>query len=161
YDRPLLVQYFEYLGDIVRGDFGTTFTDGREVTAILTQYGAATFELVLYALVVALIIGIPLGMIAARFEDRWPDGILRIVAFLSYATPLFFVGLFLKLGYTVQLGCFPTSGRISTARSSTLNRITNPTPFYLLDAIRLGDTVLIIDCLRHAELPALALGLLT
>ncbi|WP_435868825.1 ABC transporter permease, partial [Corynebacterium stationis] len=160
YDRPLLVQYFEYLGEIVRGDFGTTFTDGREVTAILTQYGAATFELVLYALIVALIIGIPLGMIAARFRDRWPDGILRVFAILAYATPVFFVGLLLKLIFSVQLGWFPISGRVSTSGASTLNRITNPTPFYLLDAIRLGDVDLIIDCLRHAALPALALGLL-
>jgi peptide/nickel transport system permease protein len=160
YDRPLLVQYFEYLGEIVRGDFGTTFTDGREVTAILTQYGAATFELVLYALIVALIIGIPLGMIAARFRDRWPDGILRVFAILAYATPVFFVGLLLKLIFSVQLGWFPISGRVSTSGANTLNRITNPTPFYLLDAIRLGDVDLIIDCLRHAALPALALGLL-
>lgn len=161
YDRPLLVQYFEYLGNILQGDFGTTFTDGRQVTDILKTYGAATAELVFYAMIVALIIGIPLGMLAAYFRDRWPDGILRVFAILGYATPVFFVGLLLKLVFSVQLGWFPIAGRVSTAGESTLNSITNPTPFYLLDALRLGDPALIQDVLRHAALPALALGLLT
>ncbi|MDY3126561.1 MAG: ABC transporter permease [Corynebacterium sp.] len=160
YDRPLIVQYFEYLGQIIRGDFGTTFTDGRKVTAILWQYGAATAELVFYAFIVALIIGVPLGMVAARFRDRWPDGILRVMAILGYATPVFFVGLLLKLIFSVQLGWFPISGRVSTSGQATLNSITNRTPFYLLDAIRLGDTALIVDTLKHAALPALALGML-
>lgn len=160
YDRPIIVQYFEYLGNILQGDFGTTFTDNRPVTEILSTYGAATFELVAYSLVVALLIGIPLGMIAARYRDRVPDAILRIFAILAYATPVFFLGLLLKLIFSVNLGVLPASGRASTSGELAMAQINNPTGIYLLDAIRLGDTTLIADVAQHAVLPAIALGLL-
>ena len=161
YDRPLIIQYLDYLGGVLRGDFGTSYTDGRPVTAILAQYGAATAELVLYAIVVAIVVGVPLGMIAARNRDRWGDLGLRVLAILGYATPVFFVGLLLKLVFSVGLGWFPVAGRLSTSGERTMGSILNPSPFYLLDAIRLGDPALIGDVLRHAALPAVALGLLT
>ena len=69
YDRPVLVQYFEYLGKIVRGDFGTTATDNRPITEIIVTYGGATAELVFYALIAALAPGILLGMLAAYVRD--------------------------------------------------------------------------------------------
>lgn len=161
YDRPLIVQYLEYLGNLVRGDFGTTFTDNRPVTTILATYGAATAELVGYSLVVALLFGIPFGMVAAYRRDRWPDAVLRVVAILGYATPVFFIGLMLKLVFSVRLGLLPVSGRLSTSGELTMATITNPSPFYVLDALRLGDVALLRDVVSHAILPALALGFLT
>ncbi|ACU85623.1 ABC-type dipeptide/oligopeptide/nickel transport system, permease component [Brachybacterium faecium DSM 4810] len=161
YDRPLIVQYFDYLGGVLRGDFGTTYTDNTPVTEVLTTYGAATFELVVYSLVVALLLGVPLGMIAARTRDRWPDAVLRIIAILGYATPVFFVGLLLKLVFSVGLGWLPVAGRLSTSGQITMSTILNPSPFSLLDALRLGDTELLRDVLGHAVLPAVALGILT
>ena len=161
YDRPLIVQYFDYLGGVLRGDFGTTYTDNTPVTEVLTTYGAATFELVVYSLVVALLLGVPLGMIAARTRDRWPDAVLRIIAILGYATPVFFVGLLLKLVFSVGLGWLPVAGRLSTSGQITMSTILNPSPFFLLDALRLGDTELLRDVLGHAVLPAVALGILT
>jgi peptide/nickel transport system permease protein len=131
------------------------------VTELLTQYGSATLELVLYAVAVALVFGVPLGMLAARTRDRWPDAVLRILAILGYATPVFFVGLLLKLVFSVQLGWLPVAGRVSNSGELTMGKITNPTPFYLLDALRLGDFALVRDVLAHAVLPAIALGLLT
>ena len=161
YDRPLIIQYFEYLWDVVRGDFGTTFSDNRPVASILTTYGTATLELVLFSLVVALIIGVPFGMVAARFRDRWPDAILRIFAILGYATPVFFMGLLLKLIFSVQLGWLPIAGRASSAGELTMSRISHPTGLYLLDALRLGDFALAGEVLRYAVLPSIALGMLT
>ncbi|WP_394214248.1 ABC transporter permease [Brachybacterium vulturis] len=161
YDRPLIVQYFDYLWGVLRGDFGTTYSDNTPVSEVLTTYGAATLELVLYSLVVALLLGVPLGMIAARTRDRWPDAVLRIVAILGYATPVFFVGLLLKLIFSVGLGWLPVAGRLSTGGQITMSKILNPSPFYLLDALRLGNTELIVDALSHAVLPAIALGILT
>ena len=161
YDRPLIVQYFDYLGGVLRGDFGTTYTDNTPVSEVLTTYGAATFELVVYSLVVALLLGVPLGMIAARTRDRWPDAVLRIIAILGYATPVFFVGLLLKLVFSVGLGWLPVAGRLSTSGQITMSTILNPSPFSLLDALRLGDTELLRDVLGHAVLPAVALGILT
>ncbi len=161
YDRPLLVQYGEYLANVVRGDFGTTFTDNRPVTEILKTYGAATGELVMNSLFVALLIGVPLGMLAAYRRDRWPDAVLRVFAILGYATPVFFIGLLLKLIFSVKLGWLPVAGRLSTGGEVTMDSLVNPSPFYWLDAIRLGNMQLLGDVLSHAILPAVALGLLT
>ncbi len=161
YDRPLLVQYGEYLANVVRGDFGTTFTDNRPVTEILKTYGAATGELVMNSLFVALLIGVPLGMLAAYRRDRWPDAVLRVFAILGYATPVFFIGLLLKLIFSVKLGWLPVAGRLSTGGEVTMDSLVNPSPFYWLDAIRLGNMQLLGDVVSHAILPAVALGLLT
>src|SRR5690554_6391866 len=90
YDRPLPVQYVEYLGQLLTGNFGTTLSHNRPVTEVLATYGAATLELVFFAVIVALVVGISLGMVAAKFRDRWPDAFLRIAAILFYATPVFF-----------------------------------------------------------------------
>ncbi|HOQ22672.1 MAG TPA: ABC transporter permease, partial [Microbacterium sp.] len=103
YDRPIFVQYLEYLGQIVRFDFGTTITDKQPVVQVIATYGLATFELVMYSLVVAFAVGIPLGLVAAALRDRWPDAILRVSAILFYATPVFFAGLVAKLVFSVWL----------------------------------------------------------
>jgi peptide/nickel transport system permease protein len=161
YDRPILEQYFEYLGDILKGDFGTTISDNRPVTEVLTTYGAATLELAAYALIVAFAVGIPLGRLAAYLRDRWPDAVLRVFAILCYATPVFFLGLLLKLVFAVNLGWLPVAGRASTGAEIQLQFLENPTGIYLVDAIKLGDGEVIQDVLEHAVLPAAALGLLT
>ncbi|GAB6859784.1 ABC transporter permease [Microbacterium xylanilyticum] len=161
YDRPVLIQYFEYLGRILHGDFGTTITDGQPVTQVLLTYGSATLELAIYALIVAFAVSIPLGLVAAHRRDKWQDASLRIMAILAYATPIFFVGLLLKLVFSVWLGWMPVSGRAGTQTELLMSGVNTPTGIYLLDAIRLGNGPAIGDVLWHAILPALALGLLT
>ncbi|GAB3606219.1 ABC transporter permease [Conyzicola nivalis] len=161
YNRPLFVQYFEYLGQIFTGNFGRTISDNRPVTEVLATYGAATLELVFYALIVAFIVGIPLGMVAAALRDKWPDAALRIFAILCYATPVFFAGLLLKLVFSVALGWLPVAGRASVRNELRLSNISDPTGIYILDAIRIGSPAVIGDVLSHAVLPGLALGLLT
>jgi len=162
YDRPILIQYFEYLGQIFTGNFGTTLTGNREpVIDVLVHYGAATLELAFYALIVALAVGIPLGMLAAKVRDRWGDAALRVFAILCYATPVFFAGLMLKLVFSVWLHWLPTSGRANPRTVIALDRLENPTGIYLIDALRTGNMTYIGDVLAHAVLPAIALGLLT
>ncbi|WP_222192700.1 ABC transporter permease [Modestobacter italicus] len=161
YDRPLFAQYLDYLGNLLQGDFGTTLSDRRPVSEVLTTFGAATLELSVYALVVAFIIGIPLGMIAAYFRDRTPDALLRVFAILCYATPVFFAGLLLKLIFSVWLDWLPVAGRASTIAEIQLQRVDNPTGIALIDAIQTGDGEVVSDVLQHAVLPSVALGLLT
>ncbi|GAB2463403.1 ABC transporter permease [Xylanimonas ulmi] len=161
FDRPILAQYGEYLAGIARGDFGTTLSDHRPVTEVLTTYGAATLELTAYAVVVALVLGIPLGMVAAYFRDRWPDAVLRVLAILAYATPVFFAGLLLKLVFAVGLGWFPVAGRVSTSGEIAMRKADAASGFMLIDALRTGDPQVVGDVLTHAALPATALGLLT
>jgi peptide/nickel transport system permease protein len=161
YDRPLIVQYVEYLGALLRGDFGTTFTDNRPVTEVLLTYGAATLELAFYALVVAFIVGIPLGLVAAYFRDKGQDATLRVFAILCYATPVFFAGLLLKLVFSIWLGWLPVAGRASTGSEIAMQTLDNKTGIYLIDAFQTGDPEVIGDVLSHAILPGIALGLLT
>ncbi|MGY1839810.1 MULTISPECIES: ABC transporter permease [unclassified Modestobacter] len=161
YDRPLFTQYLEYLGNVFTGDFGTTLSDRRPVTEVLTTFGAATLELTFYALLVAFVVGIPLGQLAAYMRDRGPDAMLRVFAILCYATPVFFAGLLLKLVFAVQLDWLPVAGRASTRTEIELQRLDGQTGIYLIDAIRTGDPDVLVDVLQHAVLPAVALGLLT
>ncbi len=161
YDRPLIVQYVEYLGNLLQGDFGTTLSDHRSVTSVFTTFGSATLELAFYALLIAFALGIPLGRYAAFKRDRPADAVLRVLAILAYATPVFFAGLLLKLVFSVWLDILPVAGRASTRTELQLHKLDNPTGIYLIDAIRTGDGAIIGDVLQHAILPALALGLLT
>ncbi len=161
YDRPVLVQYFEYLGQVFTGNFGNSITDGRSVIEILGTYGGATLELAFYSLIVALLVGIPLGMVAAYYRDRWPDAVLRVVAILWYATPVFFAGLLLKLVFSVWLKILPVAGRSNTRSELEMQSLDDKTGIFIIDAIRLGNPTVINDVLLHAVLPGLALGLLT
>jgi peptide/nickel transport system permease protein len=161
YDRPIVVQYWEYLTGVFTGDFGTTISDNRPVVEILAQYGTATLELTTYAVLVALVLGIPFGMISGYFRDRVPDAVLRILAILAYATPVFFAGLLLKLIFSVWLGWFPVAGRVSTNGEIAMQVAGADSGFMLVDAFATGDPAVIGDVLSHAVLPAAALGLLT
>jgi len=161
YDRPILVQYVDYLGAVARGDFGTTLSDNRPVTQVLVTYGSATLELAVYAVIVAIVLGVPLGMLAAYFRDRWPDAVLRILAIFAYATPVFFAGLLLKLVFAVGLGWLPVAGRVSTDGEIAMQQAHATSGFMLVDAIRTGQPWVVVDVLQHAALPATALGLLT
>ncbi len=162
YDRPIIVQYVEYIGQIFTGNFGTAISDGRPVLQLLVTYGGATLELAFYALIVAFIVGIPLGMLAAYLRDKWPDAVLRVFAILCYATPVFFAGLLLKLVFSVWLKVLPVAGRASTRTELNMSKLGDRrTGIYLIDAIQLGSPAAIGDVLQHAVLPGLALGLLT
>ncbi|WP_230297763.1 ABC transporter permease [Actinomyces provencensis] len=161
YDRPVIVQYGDYLADLLRGDFGTSLSDNRPVTEIITTYGTATLELSLYALLVAFVVGIPLGMVAAYVRDHWGDAVLRVFAILCYATPVFFSGLLLKLLFGVWWKILPVSGRAATRTELRLSTMDGGTGIYLIDAIKSGDTAALGDVLAHAVLPGLTLGLMT
>ena len=161
YDRPLIVQYLEYMGGILTGDFGSTISDNRPVTEVLFTYGGATAELAFYSLIVAFAVGIPFGLIAAYFRDKGQDAALRVFAILCYATPVFFSGLLLKLVFSVWLGWLPVAGRASTGATIQMEMLPNKTGFYTIDAIMTGDPAVLGDVLEHAILPAIALGLLT
>ena len=161
YDRPLLTQYLEFVSGIARGDFGTTISDHRPVTQVLVTYGTATLELALYALLVAFLVGIPLGRIAAARRDKAPDAALRVSAILAYATPVFFAGMILKLVFAVWLPILPVAGRATTRSTLEMKTQGANTGIYLVDAISTGNWAIVGDVLQHAVLPSLALGLLT
>src|SRR6185437_8891022 len=111
--------------------------------------GAATLELSAWALLVALLVGVPLGRIAARFRDRLPDVGLRLFAVLAYAIPVFFVGLLLQLAFAVHLHWFFASGRASPQVELDINNVAPNTHIYIINAIQYGNLDDIWDVLRH------------
>lgn len=157
YDRPLLVQFIEYLGQVVRLDFGTTITDRREVTEIITVNGAATLGLTVSAFLIALLIAVPLGLLAARFRDSWLDVVIRIFAVVTYAAPVFFVGVLAIIVFVGTLGWVSVGGQASPISQMRVNDVTH---FFLLDALIAGDTEAFLDGLERLILPAATLGIL-
>jgi ABC-type dipeptide/oligopeptide/nickel transport systems, permease components len=158
YDRPVYVQYVEYLGDVLRGDFGTAITDSRPIGDIIRVNGAATLELTFFAMIVAIVVGVTFGLLAGRYRDTWIDGGGRLFGILIYAMPVFFLGLMAQLFFGSYLGWLPTSGRASPLVDATLVTHTN---IYTIDTLIDRDRDAFVDVVKHLILPAVTLGLVT
>ena len=156
-DRPLIQQYLEYLADVARLDFGSTISDNIPVTDIVRDNGGATLTLTVAALGFALLVGVPLGALAGRRRDSVGDVGIRVFGIVTYAAPVFFVGLLAQLLFAVKLGWFPTS---DIATPVTKFQVPDATHILLIDAVIAGDTEAITDILHHLVLPAVTLGLL-
>ena len=156
FNRPLIAQYWDYLMSVARLDFGKSFSDNQPVLEVIRDNGGATLSLTVAAFVVALLVGIPLGLIAGRFRDSVPDVVIRLFGILSYAAPIFFVGFLLQAYLAKPLG-LPTSGMASPI---TLFTVQPKTHILLIDVFLSGDSVAIEDVLKHLVLPATTLGLL-
>jgi peptide/nickel transport system permease protein len=156
-DRPLITQYLDYLGGIVRGDLGTTISDHRPITSIVVENGGATLTLTVAALVISLAIGIPLGLLAGRFRDTTADVGIRVFGILTYATPVFFTGILVQLAVANYGGSWPTGGQSSPI---TEVEVVPRTHILLVDAILMGDWGAVTEILQYLVLPACTLALL-
>lgn len=156
YDAPLISQYGQYLWDVVRLDFGQTITDRRPLTEVITRNGAATFELTFFAMLIAITVGIFVGLVSGSFRDRPADVGGRLFGIMIYATPVFFLGFLFQLFFARTLGWFPTSGRISPVTGFELE---TPTNILLIDSIISGNWDALVDVVKHLVLPATTLGL--
>jgi peptide/nickel transport system permease protein len=156
YDKPVVVQYFEYLGDVARLDFGTTILDNRTVTSVIRQNGAATLELTGFAMVIAVVVGVAVGLVAGRFRDTPLDVTGRLFGIVIYAAPVFFLGFLAQLVFGKWLGVLPTSGRASPIVQFELE---TPTNLFVVDALLTGNWEALWDVLRHLVMPAVTLGL--
>lgn len=154
-DRPIGVQYVDYLGDLVRGDFGDPLTDTRSVGELIADLLPATIELTLFAMLVAVPLGIILGSLAARFRDSPLDGGARIFGIVAFAVPVFWLGIQAQLIFSNWLGWLPTGNRI-TARIAPVD---GPTGFYVVDGLLAGNTEFALAALEHLILPGATLGI--
>jgi peptide/nickel transport system permease protein len=155
-NKPLIEQYWDYLSSILRLDFGTTFTDNQPILNVVRDNGGATFELAMAAFLFSLVVGIPLGLWAGRVRDTPTDVSIRLFGILTYAAPVFVVGLLMQLYVAIPLG-LPTSG---DASPETKFVVPDRTHLLLVDAILSGDWLAIKDVLQHLLLPSITLGLL-
>ena len=156
-DRPIVEQYGLFVAALSHGDLGRSLLSERQVTADIQDSFAATFELVISTIFLAMLFGVPLGVIAARWKDKWPDNVVRLIAILSAVTPTFFLALLLQIlaGYVLHI--LPTTGRLSANIGFTPD-ITGLAVIDSLLRFRLDATG---DALRHLSLPAIALAAAT
>ncbi len=153
-DRPAPEQYARYVARVLQGDLGKSIRTRRPVADDLRDFFPATLELSLAALVVALALGIPLGIIAALRRNHWLDAVARLISLIGGSMPIFYVGL-LGLGlFYRQLRWLPGQGRID----STLKPPIEITGLFTVDALLNGNWSLFQNVVWHLLLPALTLG---
>jgi peptide/nickel transport system permease protein len=153
-DRPLPQQYLDYLFDLFRLDLGTSFITNRDVTSDFLQRFPATVELTLAAMVFAIALGIPLGMLTAKRRGTWIDSLGTIGSLIGISIPIFFLGLMLKFLFAIHWPILPDSGRIDLI-DYNIPRVTN---LMTVDALISGNVGGFLDALRHLILPGIALG---
>ena len=157
FDKPILTQYFEYMSHALRFQFGTTITDGQTIGSLIQENGGATLTLTVAALIFALVIGLPLGLIAGRYRETIPDAAIRIFAILGYAAPPFFVGLLAQLYFAKHLDLLPASKMASPIVQA---ESVDHTHILIIDLAIEGNWSGVWDVIRHLILPAVTLGLL-
>ena len=153
-DRPLPEQYWEYVSGLVRLDLGTSFITNRDVTDDFLQRFPATIELTAAAMIFALTLGIPLGMLTAKRRGSWIDSAGTVVSLIGISIPIFFLGLMLKFLFAIHWPILPDSGRIDLI-DYAIPRVTN---LMTIDALLAGEFGGFVDALRHLVLPGIALG---
>lgn len=152
-DRPLPEQYFTWLSSVLRGDLGVSFRNREPIASAIGARLPATIELGLVAMVLAVAIGLPAGVLGAVFRGRLPDYVVTTVALIGLAMPVFWIGLMLLLLFSVELHLLPTGGR-----SSSFALLKGPTGFLILDSLLQLDPRAFGEALRHLTLPALVLA---
>ena len=153
-DRPLYVQYFEYLGSVARLSFGHTISDNRPIIDVIRDNGGATLTLTVGAFLIALLIGIPLGRVAARYRDTAGDVGIRVFGVVTYAAPIFWTGLLLVI--VVAPFGWPTSDIASPITKFQVQPVTH---ILLVDSLISGNLSAFGDVLQHHVLPCIVLGL--
>jgi peptide/nickel transport system permease protein len=154
-NKPLIVQYGEYLGKLVRLDLGESMIFTQKVSQPILEKLPATLELTLFGLLASLGIGIPLGAYAAQRRRTTRDYGIRLYANVVYCIPVFWLGLLLQLIFGVFLGWFPISGRTGPRMQASGFSWSG---FYIVDTLRVGNLAAFADVLWHLVLPAVTLG---
>lgn len=153
-DQPLPVQYGIYVRNLLHGDLGVSITSRQPVTTDLRQYFPATLELSTAATLFSLIIGIPLGVLAAVRRNRPADHISRVISLIGISTPVFWLGLLALILFYYHLGWFPGSGQIDVG-IQTPHTITG---MLVVDSLIEGNWKAFGNSLWHLVLPAVVLG---
>lgn len=152
-DRPLVVQYLDYLNGILHGDFGSSIVSKKPILDQFLQLFPATVELSICAIIIAIALGIPAGVIAAIKRGSFFDQTLMGIALVGYSMPIFWWGLLLIILFSGTLQWFPVSGRISL-----MYFFPSVTGFMLIDSLLSGQKGAFSSALSHLALPAIVLA---
>jgi len=157
-DLPLYQQYWNYVVQLVHGDFGVSNYTNRPVIEDLIHRFPATFELATIAIVIGVVFGVPMGIVAAAYQGRWPDHLMRVVGLIGYSMPVFwlgFVGLFI---FYSKLGWVAGPGRIESFYEDIVTPVTG---MLLIDSLIAGEKEIFWNAVSHIILPASILGYLS
>ncbi|WP_412554100.1 ABC transporter permease [Shimia sp. MIT1388] len=154
-DKPLIVQFFYYVSDVLRGDFGQSLLTARPVADDIARVFPATFELATIGILLGCILGVPLGVIAAVRRGSWIDQIARVVALVGYSMPIFWLGLMGLLLFYGILGWVGGPGRQGIFYEDMIPSVTG---MILIDSALAGDWGAFWDAFSHIILPASLLG---
>ncbi len=154
-NQPLPLQYLTFLRQVLQLDLGTSIISGIPIANELRSRFPATFELSLAAMLVAVVLGLPAGIVAAIKKNGWLDNLMMAGSLLGVSLPVYWLGLLLIYLFSVNLHWLPPSGRLSVNAGFGFQPITG---FYVLDALLKLNLSLLLDVLAHLILPALALG---
>jgi peptide/nickel transport system permease protein len=152
-DQSLPMQFLHYVHDVLSGDMGTSLFTQRPVAEDLIARLPATMELALYAMALAVLAGVPLGVAAAVRRNSWFDHLVRLITVAGLAMAAFWLAILLQLLFSMQLGLTPVQGRIDGWGPDPI------TGFFTVDAVLRGDWQTLSDAVRHLLLPTLTLAL--
>ncbi|KID29383.1 ABC-type dipeptide/oligopeptide/nickel transport system, permease component [Prauserella sp. Am3] len=152
-DDPIVVQYFRFLGRVLTGDFGASLITGDPVMTEVARAFPATLELSVAAMFLAVLFGIPMGYLAARFRGRFLDNATVVTTLVGVAVPVFFLGFLLKYVFTQEIALLPPSGR-----QDVLIDATRVTGIATLDGLLTGEFDATWDAILHLILPSIALA---
>lgn len=153
-DLPLWQQFIRYVEQLLHGDLGVSIRTGRPVLEDLKNFFPATLELAFCALLIALVVGVPLGVLSAVYKNRWLDHLVRLLALTGISTPAFWLGLGVIVLFYGKLNFLPGGGRLD----DWLDPPARVTGFYLIDSLLSGDLEVFFNALTHLILPATTLA---
>ncbi len=151
-DQPVYMQYLNYLGGIFKGDWGYSLRTQHNVYQDIRESFAATFELCLVGMFIAIILGVPLGVIAAVRNNRFADHLIRVLSLSGIAIPRFWLAILLQFVFSYLLGIMPVIGRGNIIPA-------NITGLWLLDSLLTLNFPAFFDSLKHIIIPAVSLAI--
>ncbi len=154
-DKPLLQQYGIYLLNVLQGDFGKSIMTTRPVLDDLFRFFPATLELATVATLAGVLIGVPMGVVAAVRQGTWIDHVVRVVGLFGYSVPIFWLGMVALLIFYAKLGWLPGPGRVEVYYDGI---VSPDTGFILIDSAMQGEWEIFHNALSHLILPAAMLA---
>jgi peptide/nickel transport system permease protein len=152
-DRPWYIQYFDYIKSLLQGDLGTSLRTRGPINEEIWPFLAATIELTVVAMIIAVVIGVNAGIISAWFSKSWFDYVAMILALVGVSLPIFWLGLMEQWIFSIELGWLPTTGR-----ENVRDPITAITNLYLIDTLLQGRFDQFTTVIKHLVLPSIALA---
>ena len=154
-DEPLHVQFWMYLTKVLRGDFGTSVITSRPVIEDVLHFFPATIELATLATLLGVALGVPMGVVAATRQGRWPDHIIRVFGLVGYSVPVFWLGLMGLLVFYARLDWVAGPGRVDVFYDGLVEPVTG---LLLVDSALAGEWDIFHNALSHLTLPVAILG---